>query len=286
MLVKYGKPVDMRSINRTVEAIDETIEKSARRMKNAYRKSGGVKPKCRICGSGQSTLFAKLLGKYEYFQCEQCQALFLGEIPDIQNLYCGENAVNSSSYIDDAVYDRRVEMITAPKIQFVLDACRSEELVKLDSWLDIGCGGGEILSWLTRNSDIKAEGIESDEKECRFMASRGLKVKNCYIDLEHEDAQISQMIRRNDVVSFFNVLEHMEEPGRFINYVYDHMHEHAVLVFEVPRHPSVASFANMTGSNFIYRHVAALGHLQVFSEKSLALLLRDKFRMIGKCQPY
>ncbi len=41
MLVKYGKPVDMRSINRTVEAIDETIEKSARRMKNAYRKSGG-----------------------------------------------------------------------------------------------------------------------------------------------------------------------------------------------------------------------------------------------------
>ncbi len=173
-------------------------------------------------------------------------------------------------------------MITAPKIQFVLDACRSEELVKLDSWLDIGCGGGEILSWLTRNSDIKAEGIESDEKECRFMASRGLKVKNCYIDLEHEDAQISQMIRRNDVVSFFNVLEHMEEPGRFINYVYDHMHEHAVLVFEVPRHPSVASFANMTGSNFIYRHVAALGHLQVFSEKSLALLLRDKFRMIGK----
>ncbi len=259
----------------------ELSKKRDCRLKRIIRNRGGEKPKCRICGSLQNTLFVKLLGKYDYYQCDQCQSLFLGEIPDVQSLYCGEEVANSSSYIDDAVYDKRVEMITAPKINFVLDVCRKEGR-KLNSWLDIGCGGGEILSWLTENSSIRAEGIESDEREYRFMVSKGLNAVNCYIDLENENMQTNEMIYRNDVVSFFNVLEHMEEPQRFINYVYNHMHEGAVLVFEVPRHPSVASFANMTGCNIVYRHISAPGHLQVFSEKSIQMLLQDKFQIIGK----
>ncbi len=101
-------------------------------------------------------------------------------------------------------------------------------------------------------------------------------MENYYIDLKCENSQINRIINRNDVVSFFNVLEHMEDPKRFIDYIYNNMHDNAVMVFEVPRHPSIASFANMTYCNIIYRHITSPGHLQVFSEKSIAMLLQDK----------
>lgn len=281
MLIKYGKTVDMRNINRNMKTIGGMVEKARDRMEREYGEIGGGKPRCRICGSEQCIPFMKLLDKYDYYQCRRCESLFLGEIPDIQNLYCGEEAANSDSYIDDAVYEKRVEMISAPKIEFILDACHAEGIA-LNSWLDIGCGGGEILNWLTNNSDIRAEGIESDERECRFVRSKGLSVENCYIDLKCENSQISRIINRNDVISFFNVLEHMEDPQGFIDYICDNMHDDAVMVFEVPRYPSVASFANMAYCNIIYRHIAAPGHLQVFSEKSIAMLLQNKFRIIGK----
>lgn len=197
-------------------------------------------------------------------------------------MYCGAEAVNSSSYIDDAVYNRRVEMISAPKIQFVLEACKEEGNIKVGSWLDIGCGGGEILSWLKYNSDIRAEGIESDEREFRFTVSKGLEVNKCYIDLRYENSLVDQIIYRNDVVSLFNVLEHVEDPVGFLEYIYGHMHENSVLALEVPRHPSIASFANMTCSSVVYRHITTPGHLQVFTDQSIGILLQNKFQVIGK----
>lgn len=281
MLKRYGKIVDMRNINRNLGTVREIMEEATGCMNEYYHVSKEGKPRCRICGSNEVTLFVKLLGKYDYYSCSRCESLFLGDIPDVKSMYNGGTA-NSTSYIDDTVYDKRVEMIAAPKIQFVLEACREDGDIQLESWLDIGCGGGEILNWLSCNSNIRAEGIESDEREYRFTVSKGLNVNNCYIDIENENDQINQMIYRNDVISFFNVLEHMENPVGFINYVHENMHNNAVLVFEVPRHPSVASFANMTCSEMVYRHISSPGHLQVFSEKAIDMLFENKFRMIGK----
>lgn len=55
-----------------------------------------------------------------------------------------------------------------------------------------------------------------------------------------------------------------------------------ILTFEVPRHPSLASFANLTCDHAVYRHIVSPVHLQIFSEKSLDNLLGNKFNIIGK----
>ena len=207
----------------------------------------------------------------------------MANLPDIKKMYSGENeSANTASYIDDKVYNQRVEMISGPKVEFAIKACVSEN-INIKSWLDIGCGGGEILSYISNNyKSIEAMGIESDIQEVDFARKKQLTVYNVYVDVKERNELIENLIAKNDVISMFNVLEHIENPLELIKYLWNHMHKNAVIVFEVPRHPSAASFANQTCTNMNYRHIVPPIHLQVFSEKSLNYLLENRFEIFAK----
>ena len=45
MLIKYGKMVDMRNINRNMKTIGGMVEKARDRMEKEYREIGGGNPK-------------------------------------------------------------------------------------------------------------------------------------------------------------------------------------------------------------------------------------------------
>ena len=237
-------------------------------------------PQCRICGEAHASLFVSVWGKYEYYECENCGAIFLYNLPNVKAMYSGNETMNAADYIDDAVYEQRVETISAPKVQFVLDVCKQTG-ISINQWLDVGCGGGEILRYLQK-SNIIGVGIESDVNECIFAANKGLNVYNYFIDIEKNNETINKLIAESDVVSFINVIEHIENPVEFVKYISKRMHKGAMLVFEVPRHPSVASFANQTCDHAVYRHIVSPIHLQVFSENSLSYLLEDRFSIVGK----
>lgn len=282
MIERFGKAVQMRTINRNMDGIKAAIDKTHKDADNFYKEAESEIRKCRICGATDSKLFLMAYEKYEYCECMNCKALFLHNLPDTEKMYSGDdNSANCTSYIDDAVYERRIEMISAPKAEFILDVCKQTN-VEVNEWLDIGCGGGEILSYLKRNTNVNGQGIESDIQECSFANSKGLIVHNSFIDSSKKNETNEKLIRNSDVISFFNVLEHIENPVAFIDYLYENMHSGAVMAFEVPRHPSVASFANLTCKNMIYRHIVPPIHLQIFSEQSIEMILNNRFEMIGK----
>ena len=143
-------------------------------------------------------------------------------------------------------------------------------------------GGGEINFYIQRNTAIKGIGIESDRRECRFVKEKGLEVYNLFIDIEKEDKKIRRLLEESDIVSFFNVLEHMVNPKGFLDYIGKRMRPGAILALEVPRHPSAASFTNLTCKNQVYRHIDPPIHVQIFSEDSLVWLLEDLFDIQGK----
>lgn len=281
MATKYGKMLVMKKINRDLEKIYQMIDSSHEQADQCYRAPvAGDIPRCRICGSQNAELFVSVWGKYHYYECRQCGSLFLWNLPDIAKMYTGNDTMNGKYLIDETVYEQRVKMISEPKVRFVLDQCR-ENGIHVEQWTDIGCGGGEVLRVL-QNSGIQGYGIESDDNECEFAASKGLKVYNRYIDVDKNDNFINDLIRESDVVSILNVLEHVAEPVRFIRYFLEKMRRGGIIVFEVPRHPSMASFANMTCNHAVYRHCVAPIHLQVFSECAVKYLLGDGAEIIGK----
>jgi len=138
------------------------------------------------------------------------------------------------------------------------------------------------LAGLKQNYSGKIEGIgiEIDPAEIRFGRDKGLKIVQGFIDPDNTSEEIIDIIRKADIVSMLNVLEHIEKPDKIINFYKKHMKKGSNLVIEVPRHPSLASFVNLTSPNLTYRHIVPPVHLQVFSDKSIEKMTGD-FILIG-----
>ena len=281
MVTKYGKPLQMRQINRNLDEIKKLIDSARQKSDQCYVPPvEGSTPRCRICGSENAEPFVSVWGKYHYYECGNCGSVFLYNLPDVKKLYTGHETANGKHLIDDTVFEQRVNMISAPKVQFVLEICEKAK-IPVSQWLDVGCGGGEILRCL-QTTNIRAFGIDSDEDEIDFATKKGLDVINCYIDIEDDNPKINKLIQESDVISILNVIEHIVEPAPFVKYIIHNMKPGAVLAFEVPRHPSMASFGNMTCNYAVYRHMVSPIHLQIFSDKSLKYLLGDECEIIGR----
>lgn len=281
MIRKYGKPITMRAIKRDMDEIQNMIHESRENAEKRDLSDRNKRYECIVCGFGEIKPFLTVYKKYTYLECASCNALMMEKFPDVKTMYTSEKTVNGTLYIDGVTYENRINMISKPKADFIIDVIHHLEK-PIKSWLDIGCGGGELLQCLKlKDNGIRGIGLESDEAECIFAKEHGLDVRKKFIDTDNEDQEITKILQSVDVVSFLNVLEHIEKPKEYIRYLYKSMKQGAFLVLEVPRHPSIASFANMTSEDNIYRHIVPPIHLQIFSEKSLRILLEGQFEIIA-----
>lgn len=280
MIKKYGKDIDMRYVNRNIRGIKKIIDNVT---KQAIHNLADFDPenqyKCRICQESNYDLFLTIHGYY-YCECKNCKSIFLANIPNAKKLYEGSPNTTIDIYIDKNLFNKRVEMIAEPKINFILETANQLN-VKIKQWLDIGCGTGEVLYALNKLG-YPTIGIESDSREVDFARKENnLNVIEGFVDYDMDNQQIGYNIQNSSVVSFFNVLEHIERPDKFINYIFKHMSKDSLLVFEVPMHPSLASFANLTSKDTVYRHIVPPIHLQIFSYEGIKLLIKDKYKLVA-----
>lgn len=283
MLIRYGKDCDMRSINRDLSKIAQMVAENERNSLYHWDESLEENLCCRACGCQQRKLVLTIHGKYDFYECENCGTLYLGQNPRYRAMYVDEgDKANGNIYIDDSNWFKRVDMISKPKVDFVLDVCKAENITP-KSWIDIGCGGGEILYAISKYTTIDCLGVEADQNERVFAEAKGIRVMDAFLDVNNVDEELAQQLRTKDIVSIFNVLEHMVEPAKVVDYLGKIMKKGSVFVIEVPRHPSVASFANMTCMDkVIYRHINPPFHASIFTEKAIDILFDGKFRMVGK----
>lgn len=281
MYRRYGKKVEMKQLCRNLSKIRSYISDDAMYSEKFYNgENSSCDARCRICGSKDRTLFLKSQEKYNYYLCNNCKAVYLDNLPNVQKMYDNDESTNSFEYIDESIYKKRVDMISGPKVEFVLEMAENT----INQWLDIGAGGGEILTYLKEKTNIEGVGIESDPTECTFIKKKKLKVYESFVDINKEDKEIANLIGHSEIVSLFNVLEHINNPKKFIDYIAQYMQKESYIVIEVPRHPSLASFANLTCPNKVYRHIESPQHLQVFSDESIEYILSDSFKVIGNWQ--
>lgn len=104
----------------------------------------------------------------------------------------------------------------------------SREIPREASVLDLGCGEGDLLSWLSKGKDVKVQGVELDADKVARCVERGIPVIQTDLDLglkvfpdklfdfvvleetlqtlRHPDTIISEMRRvgRRGIVSFPN----------------------------------------------------------------------------------
>ena len=219
---------------------------------------------CPVCGSAEQVLFAEIFA-HPFFECRGCGHIFNKRPPlaeAVKALYTqdtlGEKSVQALVYAQKEIFQRRAAGITLPKARFVTARVPN----KGGRWVDIGAGVGDLVA-AAAQLGWDVVGLASDLTEVAFARSLGLEMEPVFVD-EHN---ISEHVRAAAIVSLINVVEHIPAPGRLLKAISAGISSGAKVVIEVPRHPSLSSYAN--------RHICAPDHLHIFTEQSLGILLEQ-----------
>ena len=148
---------------------------------------------------------------------------------------------------------------------------KSNRINSSDFVLDIGCGDGLFMSHLTRYTK-NVYGVDFDEKSLDVAKSKyGLKNLFAMSLDEFKDVCVKQKIKFN-YITFFEVLEHQDNPRRFMQMVMDILQEGGKIAGSVPnRQRLFASFRR----RFVDRDDFPPNHFLWLNKKSLYNFLID-----------
>ncbi|HWH43771.1 MAG TPA: methyltransferase domain-containing protein [Thermoleophilaceae bacterium] len=164
---------------------------------------------CPACGS--ETARGLLLGGDAVLRrCAACGFVHAPEYADPAEIY-REGYLRGETEFGMDVFD--------PEYQRMLERIGNQRMALLDrtarppgSFLDVGCGSGEVLIAAKRHGwDV--QGVEPVEDSAREGVERGVSV----ITATLEESGLPE--RSWDVVAIFHVLEHMSQPVEFLRMI-------------------------------------------------------------------
>jgi len=238
--------------------------------------------KCKICQSENNEVIRDTLRygvKRDVLKCHNCGFVFLGKANE-KEYYQSEqyrknygpnlNKVSNSKEIFDTYFPFQYQMIQ--EVEFIL-----KPNTKI---LDVGCSTGHFLAALKDKVKIRV-GLELDKSAVEFI-NKNLDFK--VYDQPIQDVEIAE--GPFDVITSFQVLEHIENPLEFLQAIDKNLKPGGYLYLEVPNlNDILLSIYKIKGfEDFYYREP----HLSYFNEQSFKKLLDETgFKgEIGSVQRY
>lgn len=222
-----------------------------------------------ICGYCKQENSKILFSTYDMFgtiydirKCYYCRAYFLAPRPD--------EATLAKAY-DSSYYGEKEERFN-PYIEKILNIFRKKRArlvyknVKEGNVLDIGCGNGKFLFYLSRFGDYKLFGTELDGNS----AKRAMKIPEINLKigaLENDDFEAETF----DAITMFQVFEHLQEPGRTLKIISKIIKKNGILIISFP---NIDSFQSKLFRGK-WLHIDPPRHLFFFKPKDFVNLMKD-----------
>jgi len=187
---------------------------------------------CPGCGQDDSSYeFSK--HRFEYRTCHGCGTLYMSPrpSPDVMNSYYSnsENYQFWAKHIFPASEDSRREKLHKPWLERVTGFCKTHG-VSMGSLVEIGAGFGtfcQVAQEARAFEEVVA--IEPTPEMAQACRDRGVKVVEKRIeDITGEDVDGA------DVAVAFEVIEHLFEPGQFLNQAARLLRPGGLLVISCP----------------------------------------------------
>ncbi len=177
---------------------------------------------CPVCEMAQDHRLVEARGRYQIFRCTDCTVEF-------------------ASPMETSLDDKRIEEIYGSRVEFVGQYIGWFHLEFLKfrprphgTLLDMGCGTGDFVELAIR-SGYRAIGIDPDS-----TAIESGKAFHGNVPLFCMTA--TEFFHRNDtrynVITFFEVLEHLENPRGFLGEVHRHLAEGGYIALSIPNNDS------------------------------------------------
>jgi len=196
-------------LNRYLELVQED---SSRLFQD---RSTFIKIACPACGNSEPEKRFDKMG-FSYVQCDKCETLFVSPRPayhDLMKIYI--DSPSTKYWVNDfflPMADVRREKIFKPRAQFITNRFPD---IKYKRMADIGAGFGlflEEMKILWPASDIVA--IEPSLDMAKICRDKGLDV------LETTLEEVDPM-ERFDLMTAFELFEHLHDPLPFVEKVHD-----------------------------------------------------------------
>ncbi|NVK18612.1 MAG: class I SAM-dependent methyltransferase [Methylocystaceae bacterium] len=189
--------------------------------------------KCVLCGHTHGQLLLEWEADYKMYQCDNCSAVSPNISPEKEKEHI-DNVYATNLYMDKlereihAQYDYRKETFGKER----LDYCVKRLGLALDqiNLLDVGCGAGYFLSYLTDHG-VKCRGLEVTQGLAQYCQKRGLNVEAS--DLADEPD------KEYDVIVMFDVLEHVYNPVELLKLAKSKLKDGGYLILYTPNIHSI-----------------------------------------------
>jgi SAM-dependent methyltransferase len=164
---------------------------------------------CYNCGDDSTIDYSQENG-YKLVACESCGLLYVNPRPDDKDIsssaktgvHQGENLIDVTGKFS---YKKVNNYINVLKDIFGIHLP-----LNVNSWLDIGCGHGELLLAIQNfgtDRKIWLKGLEPNDSKRQSALKHNLDVSNF---------NLSEHCHKYDVVSLLNVYSHLPNPPQFI----------------------------------------------------------------------
>lgn len=221
--------------------------------------------KCPICENADQSLFAIRYKKTDFavVECHKCRFGFIPTEPKSQS-------ADYSHYKDKSTAEEVKRGNQWLKIQVNLDRYSLIQRFKPKGRiLDVGAGWGHFVL-AGRQTPFEVTGIEVSTENYNFAVNElGLDIRNVsFYDLTEISAY--------DIVTMWDVLEHIDNPERFIRKTHSVLKDNGIVVIKVPRGDAI--IAKLLGKN--WWHLGP-GHVNYFSISTISrLLTKSGFQII------
>ena len=165
---------------------------------------------------------------FEIWQCTQCNFLFTQNIPDEESIgsyYASDEYISHSDTkrgIVNRLYHIARNIMLGKKYRLIKKLSSGKNL------LDIGCGTGYFLNYM-KNKGFQTQGIEINEQ------ARNFGKQHFGLNIIHPKKLLNGEINQKfKVVTLWHVLEHLYQPGLYLQRISEILDNDGVLILALP----------------------------------------------------
>ncbi|MAV63569.1 MAG: hypothetical protein CMG00_00085 [Candidatus Marinimicrobia bacterium] len=256
---------DFKEVDLDEMRFEGFLEKRANEIKkcveNVKNGSGWYDIKtCPICNSEKREIF---LNRFDIniMKCKGCGLGYVEKFPnDTNDVYSAEEylPMAKSDYLDHVKY--RLKRFGRERLDLILSYV---DLAPNDiNLLDVGCGTGWFLDY-SKSLGLNVSGQELGKELAKFTSSKlGIKVWNQPLSKIPKE-------KRFDVITLFDVIEHVPNPIEVINGISDHLEPGGISILFTPNFDSLA-FKILGNRNSL---IMPVEHLYYFTKESLGIAI-------------
>lgn len=230
--------------------------------------------RCKLCGSLNAKIIYKGLirngglGRYtkedvEIYQCMECNVIWHGSASKGLKQYYESKEYRCSleGTSEEEDFYRLHDKESMDKFRYT-----GTTIFRNKAVADIGCGCGAFLDYI---KGVAKEVIAIEPS----MAYRQIMKRKGFHTYAYAGEACEERAGAVDVITSFDVIEHVESPRQFMKEVYDLLAGGGISVIGTPTDAPV--MRELLGETYEKKLLFSTQHLWIFSEKNLKMIAED-----------